>query len=51
MPLSSQNNSRKLKSIKTLRTMVDKKPVNREKGTMKVKQKVLHVWSQSGYSN
>ena len=51
MPLSSQSNPRKLRYINTLRKIVDKKPVNRKKGTMKIKQKVWHVWSQSGYSN
>ena len=51
MPLSSQSNPRKLQSMNTIRTIVEKKRVNRKKGTMKIKQFVIYHWSQSGYSN
>ena len=47
MALSNQSNPRKLQSLNTLRTTVKKKPVNRKKGTLKIKQKVWHVWTQS----
>ena len=47
MPLSSQSNPRKLQSINTIRTIVEKKRVNRNKGTMKIKQKVWHISLES----
>ena len=47
MAVSNQRNPRKLHSINTLRTIVKKKPANRKKGTLKIKQKVWHVWTQS----
>ena len=36
-----------VKSLNTLRTIVKKKPANKKKGTLKIKQKVWHVWTQS----
>ena len=48
MAVSNQSNPRKLQSLNTLRTIVKKKkPANRKKGTLKIKQKVWHVWTQS----
>ena len=47
MALSNQSNPRKLQSLNTLRTTVKKKPANRKKGTLQIKQKVWHVWTQS----
>jgi len=47
MAVSNQSNPRKLQSLNTLQTIVKKKPANRNKGTLKIKQKVWHVWTQS----
>ena len=47
MAVSNQSNPRKLHSLSTSQTIVKKKPANRKKGTLKIKQKVWHVWPQS----
>ena len=47
MAVSNQSNPRKSHSLNTSQTIVKKKPANRKKGTLKIKQKVWHVWPQS----
>ena len=47
MAVSNQSNPRKLHSLNTSWTTVKKKLANRKKGTLKIKQKVSHIWTQS----
>ena len=47
MAVSNQSNPRKLHSLNTLQTIVKKKPAKRKNGTLKIKEKVWHVWTQS----
>ena len=47
MAVSNESYPRKLQSLNTLRTIVKKKLANRKKGTLKIKHKVWHVWTQS----
>ena len=45
--MSNQSNPRKSHSLNTLQTIVKKKPAKRKKGTLKIEEKVWHVWTQS----
>ena len=47
MAVSNQSNPRKLHSLNTLQTIVKEKPAKRKNGTLKIKEKVWHVWTQS----